>query len=272
MRILYGDVDSLRPDHLGCYGYERDTSPTVDRLADDGRVFTNYYAADVPCLPSRTGLFTSRFGIHTGIVNHGGLNADARPRGERRLFHSRDEFETWTMALSEAGYRTALVSPFPSRHAAWHVLDGFEEWRDTGENGGETTDVVARYAEQWLEEHATEDDWYLHVNFWDPHTVYRTPIEYGNPFAAAPTPGWLTETIISEQRERPGPFSARDLYFYGPKGDIPPKRTSGCPNRSRPGGILVSSLMGTTPASVTWTTTSIVCSPFSRRRAFVRRR
>ena len=220
MRVLYVDIDSLRPDHLGCYGYDRDTSPTVDRLADDGRVFTNYYTADAPCLPSRTGLFSSRFGIHTGVVNHGGRNADPRPRGERRLFNSRDDYQTWTMTLTQAGYRTALVSPFPSRHAAWHVLDGFDEWYDTGENGLETADTVAPYAERWLDEHATEEDWYLHVNFWDPHTPYRTPLEYGNPFADEPAPEWLTEETIADQREGCGPFTARDLYYYGSKGDM----------------------------------------------------
>jgi arylsulfatase A-like enzyme len=34
-------VDSLRPDHLGCYGYERNTSPNIDRLARDGALFEN---------------------------------------------------------------------------------------------------------------------------------------------------------------------------------------------------------------------------------------
>jgi choline-sulfatase len=33
MRLLYIDVDSLRADHLGCYGYHRNTSPNIDRLA-----------------------------------------------------------------------------------------------------------------------------------------------------------------------------------------------------------------------------------------------
>jgi arylsulfatase A-like enzyme len=36
MRILYIDVDALRADHLGCYGYHRDTTPTIDRLAAEG--------------------------------------------------------------------------------------------------------------------------------------------------------------------------------------------------------------------------------------------
>ena len=35
MNVLYIDIDSLRPDHLGCYGYHRDTSPNIDRLARD---------------------------------------------------------------------------------------------------------------------------------------------------------------------------------------------------------------------------------------------
>src|SRR3954447_12179605 len=33
MRILYIDIDSQRPDHLGCYGYHRNTSPNIDRVA-----------------------------------------------------------------------------------------------------------------------------------------------------------------------------------------------------------------------------------------------
>jgi glucan phosphoethanolaminetransferase (alkaline phosphatase superfamily) len=53
MKILYIDIDSLRPDHLGCHGYHRNTSPNIDRLAERGTTFTNYYASDVPCAPSR---------------------------------------------------------------------------------------------------------------------------------------------------------------------------------------------------------------------------
>ena len=61
MRILYVDIDTLRPDHLRCAGYHRNTTPAIDALAADGIRFTNVYASDVPCLPSRTALATGMF-------------------------------------------------------------------------------------------------------------------------------------------------------------------------------------------------------------------
>jgi choline-sulfatase len=212
MRILYVDVDSLRPDHLGCYGYHRDTSPNIDRVAADGRRFTNYYASDVPCLPSRTALFTGRFGFHTGVVNHAGVNADIRHRGSRRETGTRGEYATLPGALLEADYRTAFVSPFPQRHGAFHVLDGFETWYDTGGGGTERAEVVYPYAQRWLDDHAGEEDWYLHVNFWDPHTHYDTPKSYGDPFADDPAPEWPDEATIREHYESYGPHSAHDLH------------------------------------------------------------
>jgi choline-sulfatase len=214
MRILYIDCDSLRPDHLGCYGYHRNTSPAIDQLASRGRRFTNYYASDAPCLPSRTALFTGRFGIHTGVVNHGGTAADPRQHGSDRGVSNLGEFKTWMTALREEGYRTAFVSSFPQRHAAWHVLDGFEDWHDTGGSGTESADVVYPYAADWLEEHATKEDWYLHVNFWDPHTHYDTPLDYGNPFEDDPAPEWPTAEAIHEHYASYGPHSAHDVHHW----------------------------------------------------------
>ncbi|MGI6730266.1 MAG: sulfatase-like hydrolase/transferase, partial [Bacilli bacterium] len=78
MRILYLDIDTTRPDHLGCYGYQRNTSPNIDQIANDGIVFSNYYCTDAPCLPSRTALFTGTYGIRNGVVNHGGAASQLR--------------------------------------------------------------------------------------------------------------------------------------------------------------------------------------------------
>ena len=60
MRILYIDIDTLSTDHLGCYGYHRDTSPNIDELARQGVRFDNCYAGDAPCLPFRTALRSAR--------------------------------------------------------------------------------------------------------------------------------------------------------------------------------------------------------------------
>ena len=86
MKILYFDIDSLRADHLGCYGYHRQTSPNIDELSKSSSVFDNVYASDVPCLPSRTALLTGRFGIHNGVVNHGGTDAEPAREGRSRQF------------------------------------------------------------------------------------------------------------------------------------------------------------------------------------------
>ena len=79
MRILYIDIDSLRPDHLGCYGYHRNTSPNIDLIAKEGVKFTNFYSTDTPCLPSRTAFFGGNFGYKKGVVDHGGEFSDLDP-------------------------------------------------------------------------------------------------------------------------------------------------------------------------------------------------
>jgi len=216
MRILYYDIDTLRPDHLGCYGYHRNTSPNIDRVAREGTRFTNYYASDAPCLPSRAALFLGRHGIHTGVVDHGGIAADPYIIGRDRTFRSRHEWHTWTMAMRQLGYYTVSFSPFAERHSAWWFYDGFREMNNTGKGGGERADEVVPQAVEWLDDHAEEDCWFLHVNVWDPHTPYRTPEEFGNPFENDPLPDWLSEEIIQQHRQGYGPHSAREPQGYGP--------------------------------------------------------
>ena len=216
MRILYLDCDTLRPDHLGCYGYLRNTSPSIDRMAQEGLRCDNYYASDAPCLPSRAALFMGRFGIHTGVVSHGGTAADPRLEGAPRRFRQSPETASWMDILREVGLHTVSVSPYAERHSAWWFYRGFREMYNPGKCGGERADEVAPLALDWIKRRGAEDNWFLQVNMWDPHTPYRTPMEYGNPFENEPIENWITEDKIRADYVSYGPHSAQDKAGYGP--------------------------------------------------------
>jgi len=216
VRILVIDIDTLRPDHLGCYGYHRNTSPNIDRVAEGGVRFENCYVTDAPCLPSRGALYNARYGVHTGIVNHGGTNADLGIEGAPRGFKTSRENWPWITALKDRGLYCASISPFAERHSAWWFCAGWKEFHNPGKSGGERADEVAPIAIDWIERNAKRDDWLLHVNMWDPHTRYRTPMDFGDPFADEPPAAWLTEEIITRQREGFGSHSARDTKHFEP--------------------------------------------------------
>ncbi len=225
MRILYLDIDSLRPDHLSCYGYHRKTSANIDKLAAEGILFENLYATDTPCLPSRTAFFGGRFGVNTGVVNHGGIYADLPLQGESRAFRSEFAQNTLASVLRRAGYHTASISPFPNRHTAYQVWYGFTETYDTGKGGLENADEMYPPAKAWLEQNAQKDNWFLHVNFWDPHTPYDHPASYGNPFANEPIEDWYSQNLLDAQNASFGPHGAHDVPGYD---DIlPPEWTMG---------------------------------------------
>ncbi len=214
MRILFLDLDTLRPDHLGCYGYHRDTSPNIDRVAREGVRFDNYYCSDAPCLPSRAALVTGQHGICTGIVNHGGTAADLRIEGSGRGFRtSLDQQGLWGF-IRRQGFRTVSISPFAERHSAWWFNAGFLEMVNTGKGGMESAEEVTPAALDWLHRNAGGDNWLLHVNYWDPHTPYRAPEEFGNPFRDDPLPSWMTEEIIREHNRLPGGHSSREMNMW----------------------------------------------------------
>ncbi|MFT4798019.1 MAG: arylsulfatase A-like enzyme [Candidatus Azotimanducaceae bacterium] len=217
MRILYIDIDTLRPDHLGCYGYHRNTSPNIDRLAASGLRFDNVHASDTPCLPSRTALLTGRFGIHNGVVNHGGTDADPVIGGPGREFWSQLQIDSFPSRLKRAGLKTTSISSFAQRHSAFHWYAGFDEAHNVGKYGLETADEVYAITEDWLKRKGSEDNWFLHVHMWDPHTPYRAAESYGDPFANEPVPDWLTEDIRAADWARGGPHSAQECSGFAPK-------------------------------------------------------
>ncbi len=212
MRFIYFDIDSLRPDHLCCYGYHRNTSPNIDRIASEGMRFGRFYCSDAPCLPSRAAMTTARFGIHNGIVNHGGTAADRPPEGPNRSFtDSLSNGGSFVSLLRQAGLYTCYIGGFPERHSAYWYYSGFREFHDTGKGGLEIADDVTPLVLDWISNEASRENWYLHVNYWDPHTPYRTPVEWGNPFERDPLPEWMTEETLRQHWKMAGPHSAQDF-------------------------------------------------------------
>ena len=154
MRILFLDLDTLRADHLGCYGYQRNSSPNIDQVAKQGVIFNNYYCSDAPCLPSRTALMSGKFGIHTGVVGHGGTTADMRLEGEKRGFQDTLARHSLPAVLRSAGFKTVSISPFAERHSSWTFYAGFNEIYNTGKCGMESAEDITPTVLKWINANA----------------------------------------------------------------------------------------------------------------------
>ncbi|GHO50966.1 sulfatase [Ktedonospora formicarum] len=211
MRILYIDIDSLRPDHLGCYGYQRPTSPNIDRIAAQGIRFSNYFCSDSPCVPSRAACFSARPGIQNGVVAHEDTPAGSTMRYDHQ---TQDEAPLWMHHLVQAGMNTVSFSSYANRHLAGWFHFGFRQFNLSSlKNGNENADEVNAVALPWFEQHAHEDNWFVHLNYWDPHTSYTEPLSYMRHMENFPaTPSWPDEEAIQEHQQTIGARTARLLW------------------------------------------------------------
>jgi arylsulfatase A-like enzyme len=116
--------------------------------------------------------------------------------------------------MRRAGLRTVTVSTFAERHSAFHWYAGFQEVYNCGKFGMEQAHEVVPIALDWLERNGGDDNWFLHLHMWDPHTPYRVPAEYGEPFRDAPIPDWLTEDVRARHWQGAGPHSAREVIGF----------------------------------------------------------
>ncbi|MEH7011761.1 sulfatase [Neobacillus niacini] len=122
--------------------------------------------------------------------------------GPSRGFSDRLRRDSLPGSLRQLGLKTASISTFAERHSAWTFNAGFNEVFNIGAGGGESAEQVLPVALKWLEDNGEADNWFLHLNFWDPHTPYRKPEEYGDPFANEPLPEWLTEDVFNIHKQK----------------------------------------------------------------------
>lgn len=160
-------LDTQRADHLGCYGYPRDTSPAVDEFARSGVLFERCYAPNIPTHPSFTTLFSGKEAITHDIVNIGGR------------VPIKDGIRLLPEILAENGYATAAVD-----NMGRHFSRGFEQYHTYQWDRSDPTvlrkaETVTNLALPVLEELKQGDrPFFLFLHYWDPHTPYLPPPGY----------------------------------------------------------------------------------------------
>ncbi len=170
--IVLVAIDTLRADHLGCYGYSKQTSPNIDGLASEGVLFENCIAPGIPTHPGFTTIFTGMHPLSHEIVCHAGnttLSWDIKMLPE---------------ILSEKGYLTVAVDNLVATRGLWFVR-GFEYYIFSGgvtviSKGAKITgEIVTRKAlnflRSWREGRFGRRPFFLFVHYWDPHTPYLPP-------------------------------------------------------------------------------------------------
>ncbi|MEK3723971.1 sulfatase family protein [Paenibacillus sp. FSL H8-0034] len=219
MRMIYLDIDSLRPDHMGCYGYSRNTTPNLDKIASQGVRFNHTYCAASPCVPSRASFMSGRFAINHGALTHWGPGGQFRyPEGD---FHSK-EVPFFTRYLREVDYKTVTFSSFGDRHHAWWYFAGWNEVHThTLKGGNEDAHEVNAAVLPWIREHGKDDNYFLHIQYWDPHSKYTYPKQYADQFADLPAPVFPDEATIQRHRQDCHPRSASFLHWSDDYSKIP---------------------------------------------------
>jgi len=209
MRIIFFDLDCLRPDHLGCYGYNRPTSPTIDSIAREGMIFENYHCASSPCLPSRTAWSSGRFGIRNGVCSNHGEGAKFHIR-TKSYVGPEPENEMFLRRLRAHGFYTAGFSNFADRHNALWFMYGWSEFHTPNLKGGdETAEEVNKSLLEWLKHNATRENLFLYINYWDIHRCYKMDESWAKQFEDFPvTQPFPDEDAIRKHQELKGPFTA----------------------------------------------------------------
>jgi arylsulfatase A-like enzyme len=162
-------VDTLRADHLGCYGYDRDTSAGIDALADGSIVFERCLAPMATTLPSHVSLLTGTYPFEHGVLANVGTGG--------RKFIPRPKLKTFAQFARERGYRTAAfvsAAPLKKNDGISAGFDGFvEPPTSTALLAQETIpDAVA-----WVNRNS-DAPFFLWVHLWDPHSPYTPPVPY----------------------------------------------------------------------------------------------
>jgi arylsulfatase A-like enzyme/Tfp pilus assembly protein PilF len=171
--VLLISIDTLRPDHLGCYGYDNIETPNIDGLADEGFLFQDAIATVPLTLPSHTSILTGLLPITSGVRDNG-------------TFVLSDQFTTLAEVFSDHGYATAAFIATFVMDSRFGLAQGFEVYSDDMAPDSQKSaflwperraEAVNDTALGWFRE--VQEPFFAFVHYYDPHDPYEPP----EPFA-----------------------------------------------------------------------------------------
>lgn len=169
-------VDTLRPDHLGCYAYRDAETPNIDQLSRDGITFDEAVCTVPLTLPSHTSLLTGLSPVSHGVRD----NAN---------FRLADDFITIAEVLRANGYSTGAVVGAYILDGRFGLNQGFATYDDDLSRGSQpsifgyperSADKVTQSAAAWLD--GAAEPFFLFVHYYDPHAPYEPPAPYREQF------------------------------------------------------------------------------------------
>jgi len=170
--IVWIVIDAQRADRLGAYGYDRDTSPVIDALAERGVLFENAMSQESYTHASVPSYFTSTYPLtHRVIYDHPTMDV------------LDDSFDTVAEILRDVGYQTSAVVFNPHLQAKFGFAQGFDLYDDAPEgwekgerqhSNYETASTIHDKVEAIVEA-AVDQPRFLYLHYLDVHDPYMPP-------------------------------------------------------------------------------------------------
>ncbi len=171
-------IDTLRADHLGFNGYERDTSPVIDKFASENLNFKYAYSSSVWTPPSVASLFT---GVYASIHGHMPLKSEDALRAQGKFSKVDDGFTTLAEVYQSNGYDTACISANPMVHKNYGLSQGFTNFYSPGR---ETAEKINKRTLKYLTDIRDKSKpFFLYLQYIDPHHPYSPPAPYDSMFS-----------------------------------------------------------------------------------------
>ncbi|MCK4873864.1 MAG: sulfatase-like hydrolase/transferase [Phycisphaerales bacterium] len=182
--VLIVSIDTLRADHVACYGNRSIDTPTLDGLAREGILCAQTITPVPSTLPAHSSLMTGLDPYHHGARVNGSFKLD-------------DRNVTLAEILSEHGYRTGAIISAYVLDSTYGVGQGFEHYDDDLTHGvryaphmfrERPAELTNEAISGWLREHADER-FFCWVHYFDPHALYLPPEPYRTEYARNPYDG-----------------------------------------------------------------------------------